>query len=771
VSRVAAVRLAAASVALFAACAPADRALAPAAAPRPAAGPNGQAIGVVISQVYGGGGNAGATYRNDFIELYNAGTEAVTLGGYSVQYASSTGTTWAVTPLAGTIAPGGYYLVQQAAGANTSAAPLPTPNATGTIAMSATNAKVALVSATAALAGACPTGAPVLDFVGYGSTNCAETSSAPTLSNTTAALRRDLNGGKQDTDNNSADFVAGPPTPRNGTGGGTGPAVSVVVGATPSTILVGGTTTLSATVTQNGAAVTPATVVWSVSPAGRVTFSNQSGSTVTATGVTTGAAAVTATVTVDGTEYAGTTTVTVNAAPTSLAVTDYSFRDGAPLPVGFSELFRAAPAGTTSYIRSGIQWSTSNGAVATVDALGNVTAVGNGTATITATETATGRTGAKSVDVTTFALSDQSVYADELQFGTPSDATPADEYLVDRPTFAASWNRDRGQPNWVAYNLEATHRLSGADRCDCFTPDPLLPADFPRVTTADYDGSGFSRGHMTMSADRTRGALDNAQTFYFTNIIPQDQGNNGGAWLALEQFLGNLAVGQDKEIFIVAGGAAYSGTLPNSGGRVAVPTRTWKVAVILDRNRGIADVRSASDVRVIAVDMPNSNAAAGSNWQQFQVSVDAIEALTGYDVLSALPDAIEAVIERDATSATRPVGMELAPERISLSTTSLVTAVLLSGTDFDATTFAAADLRLVTSTGGQVAPSSRGGVVSTSTRDVNGDGKLDRVVSFSTAALQAAGLSADAPALTMRLAGTSAPAWLASDPTPPVVAP
>ena len=102
--------------------------------------------GIVISQVYGGGGNAGATYKNDFIELYNLGSTAVTVTGWSVQYGSATGTSsWSgKTNLTGTIQPGNYYLIQEGAGAGGTTY-LPTPDAVGTISMSATAAKVALV--------------------------------------------------------------------------------------------------------------------------------------------------------------------------------------------------------------------------------------------------------------------------------------------------------------------------------------------------------------------------------------------------------------------------------------------------------------------------------------------------------------------------------------------------------------------------------------------------------------------------------------------------
>jgi predicted extracellular nuclease len=167
---------------------------------------------VVISQVYGGGGNSGAPYKSDFIELHNNSASAVNLDGWSVQYASATGTSWARTNLSGNLAAGAYYLVKQADG--TGAAPdLPTPDATGTIAMSGTAGKVAVINSVNALAGACPGG--TIDFVGFGATaNCSEGSvPTPAPSNTLAVLRAD--GGCTDTNNNGADFASGAPSPRN----------------------------------------------------------------------------------------------------------------------------------------------------------------------------------------------------------------------------------------------------------------------------------------------------------------------------------------------------------------------------------------------------------------------------------------------------------------------------------------------------------------------------------------------------------------------------
>jgi predicted extracellular nuclease len=164
---------------------------------------------VTISEVYGGGGNSGATLTNDFVELFNRTTDDISLEGWSVQYASSAGTTWQVTPLHGTIPAGQHYLVAEAAGTGGSV-PLPSPNATGSIPMSATSGKVALAASTSALASC--TSAAIVDFVGYGAASCSETAPTPALTNTTSAQRKA--DGAQDTDDNSADFTVGAPTPR-----------------------------------------------------------------------------------------------------------------------------------------------------------------------------------------------------------------------------------------------------------------------------------------------------------------------------------------------------------------------------------------------------------------------------------------------------------------------------------------------------------------------------------------------------------------------------
>lgn len=184
---------------------------------------------IVISEVYGGGGNTSAVYKNDFIELYNPTSSSISLAGWSVQYASSSGTTWAVTALTGSIAAKGYYLIQEASGGSVGAALPLSDAAVGSINLSASNGKVALVNSITALSGSCPSG--YVDLLGYGTANCFEGAVASAASNIISLERKanststtttmgsggvdEFLGNGQDSNNNASDFVTRSPQPQN----------------------------------------------------------------------------------------------------------------------------------------------------------------------------------------------------------------------------------------------------------------------------------------------------------------------------------------------------------------------------------------------------------------------------------------------------------------------------------------------------------------------------------------------------------------------------
>ena len=622
---------------------------------------------VGISQVYGGGGNSGATLKNDFIELFNPGTQLVDLTGWSVQYASAAGSTWQVTPLSGTIPPGRYYLVKEAAGSG-GTTELPPPDATGSIAMALGAGKVWLVGTTTSLSGTCPTGA--VDQVSYGmtATNCGFHTTA-TLTNTTAAIRG--GSGCAYTGDLSVDFTTGAPTPRNSSSAShlceappVGPLDHVVIaGAT--TVPAGGMIQLTATPQDaNNQTVTTATISWS--------SKDDAIATVDQTGRVTGVAAsstpdtITATAVDNGITKSASVPVTVTT-PT-IAWIDVS-SSSTSFPPGFqTQLFataRVAQNGDT--VSATFTFEALDPSIATVALVANtgiVTAV-SASATrprirITATPVGGGPQypfTTTSITIETPVAAPTSIYATNDEFGDPTPATTSNpnDLLIVRPQYTLSYNESRGTPNWVSYELDARQMVAGQDRCNCFTADPLLPAD-KQILTSDYTKGGFDRGHMTRSADRTAGNVDNAITFYLTNVVPQMGDLNQGVWARFENKLADSARA-GRAVYIVTG-PLYSGshalTFLKNEGKVAIPDSTWKVALIGPRTGGSEDPFTRAGVQtwddlagltILAVNMPNVAGVRNDSVDKYFTTVDKIEASTGYDFLSLLAAAFQDALE------------------------------------------------------------------------------------------------------------------------------
>ncbi len=231
-----------------------------------------------------------------------------------------------------------------------------------------------------------------------------------------------------------------------------------------------------------------------------------------------------------------------------------------------------------------------------------------------------------------------------LMLGNPSNATTnllnADNYLMIKPPYALSYNNRKHTPNWVSWQLNASW-LGTVERRNDFRPDDSLPSSWYHVLPGDYTGSGFDRGHMSPSGDRTNTPENNSATFLMTNILPQAKDNNQGPWEQLERYCRSLAQ-QGKELYIVAGGYGTKRVLRK--GQIVAPTNTWKVVVVLDRvNAGVQAI--TDQTRVIAVNLPNIEGIKETDWRNYRVSVDAIEAVTGYNLLSNVRDSIQAVLE------------------------------------------------------------------------------------------------------------------------------
>lgn len=244
-------------------------------------------------------------------------------------------------------------------------------------------------------------------------------------------------------------------------------------------------------------------------------------------------------------------------------------------------------------------------------------------------------------------------FADDnsLLLGNPSTATYSifSNYLMVKPYYALSYNKDEGKANWVSWHVDIRD-LGTTSRQDDFREDPDLPATWYRASNTSYNGGGFDRGHNCPSGDRTATVPMNSSTFLMTNMMPQAPSNNQGVWAALEDSC-RLMVQAGKEVFIICGSYGSGGTGNNGfatsidNGNITVPSMLWKVVVVLPNGNGDY-ARMSTAMRVIAVTIPNDN-GVNSNWKQYRTSVDAIEAAIGnnFDLLSNLSQSIQNVVE------------------------------------------------------------------------------------------------------------------------------
>jgi endonuclease G, mitochondrial len=228
-----------------------------------------------------------------------------------------------------------------------------------------------------------------------------------------------------------------------------------------------------------------------------------------------------------------------------------------------------------------------------------------------------------------------------LTLGNPSNASTVEpnNYLMVKKQYALSYNRDKGIPNWVSWELNKSW-LGDAPRSNNFRPDDTLTDGWYRVTPSDYIRSGYDKGHMTPSADRSNNVEDNAATFLMTNIIPQAPDNNQGYWARLEDY-GRTLAQSGKELYIISGSYGQKETIPLK--KVVVPARIFKIIVVTEPGRDVNSINEST--RIIAVDTPNIDGNREADWREFMTTVDAIEKKTGYDFLSNVKPSIQQVIE------------------------------------------------------------------------------------------------------------------------------
>jgi endonuclease G, mitochondrial len=225
-----------------------------------------------------------------------------------------------------------------------------------------------------------------------------------------------------------------------------------------------------------------------------------------------------------------------------------------------------------------------------------------------------------------------------LPFGNPSEAgRAANNRLVLRRQFAASWNASKQIPNWVAWRLVASD-IGDTERSQ-FYADKEIDTPSPK----DYTGSGYDRGHLCPSKDRSDTPENNKAVFTMLNIFPQIGDNNRGPWEKAERFERELAMA-GREVYVIAGGVG-SKTSFNS---IDVPEFTWKVIVALERGKSWPDGQEKG--QVFAVIMPNNDEdiEQDDRWQEYQANVPEIEKKTGYRFFRNAP-----IIESIAKTAGR----------------------------------------------------------------------------------------------------------------------
>ncbi len=242
---------------------------------------------------------------------------------------------------------------------------------------------------------------------------------------------------------------------------------------------------------------------------------------------------------------------------------------------------------------------------------------------------------------------------DNLGLGNPSNAlentSSSDNFLMVKTAYTLSYNKNKGTANWVSWHLSTAWKGETARQND-FRPDSSLPNNWYEVNPRDYADTGFDRGHLCPSDDRDGGLEDNQETFFMTNMTPQAPDHNRGIWKILEDY-GRILTQQGNEVYIMAGTIGQGGTgangFANTIGRnnnITVPASLWKIIVVLPIGQN--DVQRINEnTRIIAVNIPNQNSVGANSWKKYRVSVDELEALTGFDFLSNVPTDVQAIIE------------------------------------------------------------------------------------------------------------------------------
>lgn len=222
----------------------------------------------------------------------------------------------------------------------------------------------------------------------------------------------------------------------------------------------------------------------------------------------------------------------------------------------------------------------------------------------------------------------------EVRYELPQLKVEREEQLIEHLAYTVSYNPAWFIPNWVAYELTATELAGDEERKNRFLPDPMV-ADNP-VVTKDYSNSGYDRGHMAPAADMKWSEQAMRESFYMTNICPQNHNNNAGDWKDLEELVRDLAATYGN-IYICCGPIVTDvGRTIGQERKIVVPESFYKVLL-----------RCKNDGSWTSIGFVMPNAAGNRPLMTYMLPVDEVEQLTGIDFFCALPDSIEQIVEAD----------------------------------------------------------------------------------------------------------------------------
>jgi len=271
----------------------------------------------------------------------------------------------------------------------------------------------------------------------------------------------------------------------------------------------------------------------------------------------------------------------------------------------------------------------------------------------------------------------------QMPLGNPSAATADtnnhDHYLAQREILAMDYNDTKGLPNWTSWNLTTNDFPGTVPRQDSFAADTNLPGNFVKVGTTAYSGSGYSRGHLCPSADRTDTTNHNDQTFLMSNMMPQTTANNSGVWGAFEGYCRGLCSSSNNyELLITCGPSGFTGAKINTNGYVWIPGYTWKIVVVAPPGTSDVTNRITATNRVICIKVPNT-VTLTNNWQLYVTSANQIQVDTGLTFFTALSPNVASVLRGKVDGQTNAP-----PEIFAFTPTAgeVGTNVVITGTNF-----------------------------------------------------------------------------------------